>query len=52
LIKKSFVACGQVKNANLEDVTCMKPGRPIEGAMEIEGAVGVGGTSDRHIESV
>ena len=28
LVKKSFVACGQAKGGNLEDISCLKPGRP------------------------
>ena len=35
LVKKSFIACGQVKDAKLEDVSCMKPGRPLEGALPL-----------------
>ena len=35
LIKKSFAACGQVNNAKLEDVSCMKPGRPLEEALPL-----------------
>ena len=35
LVKKSFIACAQVKDAKLEDVSCMKPGRPLEGALPL-----------------
>ena len=32
LVTKSFVACGQVENVNLDDISYMKPGRPLEEA--------------------
>ena len=32
LVTKSFVACGQVENVHLKDISCMKPGRPLKEA--------------------
>ena len=35
LVKKSFVACGQVPGVNLEDVNCLKEGRPCHSALPL-----------------
>ena len=35
LLKRVFVACGQVANAKIEDINCLKPGRPVHEALSL-----------------
>ena len=34
MIKKSFLVCGQLKDGNPDEITCMKEGKPAHGALE------------------